>query len=222
MRALGEKDVLELWGRKNAYNVQKVLWALGELGLEYVHHDVGSIPGDLETSEFLAINPHARIPVISDRSHYVWESNTIVRYLYANYGSSHHWFSDPLTRTYADRWMDWELATLQPDFIELFWAFYRTPKIERDQGKIVGARKRCEAHFRKLDAWLQGKSFVVGGEFSMGDIACGVSLYRYFCMGLDVERPSNIVGWFDRLSERSSFSNVVMTKFTELEGRLAF
>ena len=27
--------MLELWGRKNAYNVQKALWVLAELELEY-------------------------------------------------------------------------------------------------------------------------------------------------------------------------------------------
>ncbi len=214
--------MIELWGRKNAYNVQKVLWALGELGLAFAHHDVGSTPGDLETGAFLSVNPHARIPVISDAGSHIWESNTIVRYLSAQYGRELLWQPDPLQRSFAERWMDWELATLQPDFIELFWAYYRTPASEREQVKVQMARERCETHFRKLDAWLEVNPFVAGKRFSMGDIACGVSLYRYFEMGLKVERPTNVLNWFERLSGRSAFSNTVMTAFSELKGRRTF
>ena len=34
--------MIELWGRKNSYNVQKVLWTLAEIDIEYMHRDVGS------------------------------------------------------------------------------------------------------------------------------------------------------------------------------------
>ncbi len=51
--------MIELWGRGNAYNVLRVLWTLDELALDYRHHDLGSRPGDLDTAEYLAINPQA-------------------------------------------------------------------------------------------------------------------------------------------------------------------
>jgi glutathione S-transferase len=118
--------MIELWGRKNAYNVQKVLWILGELALDYRHYDLGSDTGDLETPDFLALNPHARIPVMRDAGAVVWESNTILRYLAARYSGGDLWRQDPFERSLAERWMDWELSKLQPDFIELFWGFFRT------------------------------------------------------------------------------------------------
>ena len=33
--------MLKILGRNNSSNVQKVLWALGELGLEYTRDDIG-------------------------------------------------------------------------------------------------------------------------------------------------------------------------------------
>ena len=33
--------MLQIWGRANSINVQKVMWTLGELGLEHVRHDAG-------------------------------------------------------------------------------------------------------------------------------------------------------------------------------------
>ena len=53
--------MIEIWGRKNAYNVQKVLWTLHELELEYVHHDIGSITGDLETDDFLTSDRNGQV-----------------------------------------------------------------------------------------------------------------------------------------------------------------
>jgi glutathione S-transferase len=134
--------MIEIWGRKNAYNVQKVIWTLHELALEYLHHDVGSTPGDLETEAFLAKNPHARIPVILDKNEFIWESNTIIRYLSCTYGNGLLWDTDLLSRSRAERWMDWELATLQPDFIDLFWGYYRTPEKQRDTSIIATSKQR--------------------------------------------------------------------------------
>lgn len=73
--------MLKLYGRRNAYNVQKVLWAVAELALPYEHIDVGSTAGQLDTPDFLDLNPHARIPVLVDGETTVWESNSIVRHL---------------------------------------------------------------------------------------------------------------------------------------------
>lgn len=214
--------MIEIWGRKNAYNVQKVIWTLHELHLEYIHHDIGSTPGDLETDQFLLKNLHARIPVVLDKNEYIWESNTIIRYLAATYGKNTLWSEEPISRTHAERWMDWELATLQPDYIELFWSYYRTPEKERDDSKISTLKSRCEVHFQKLSEHLKSNQYVAGKNFSMGDIPCATGLYRYFTMGLKVQRPSHVCSWYNRLSEREAFQKCVMVPFNELKGRVEF
>ena len=214
--------MIELWGRKNAYNVLKVLWALGELGLDYRHYDVGSSAGELETSEFLALNPHARIPVIRDRRGVFWESNTIVRYLAASRGGDRLYHPDPAARAHAEAWMDWELCKLQPDFIELFWGYYRTPAGQRDEARIEAAAMRLRAHFQLLDRHLQQQPWLGGDKLSVGDIACGVCLYRYFEMGYDVERPEFVMQWYQRLTQRQAYRQSVAQKFDELCGRTEF
>ena len=55
--------MLTVWGRRNAFNVQKVLWLVGEpLGLEHRRVDAGGPFGGLDTPGFLAMNPHGRVP----------------------------------------------------------------------------------------------------------------------------------------------------------------
>ncbi len=214
--------MIELWGRKNAYNVQKVLWVLGELELDYRHHDVGSTPGDLETAEFLALNPHARIPVLRDDNGVFRESNSIVRYLAAVYGGDRLGQTDNAARARAEAWMDWELCKLQPDFIELFWGYYRTPKPQRDETRIAAAAARLREHFRLLDRQLQQHDWLGGDSLSVGDIACGVCLHRYFEMGFEVERPAFVMRWYQRMAQRPAYRLVVMQDFDELRGRTGY
>lgn len=214
--------MLELWGRANAYNVQKVLWLLRELDLEFSHHEIGSQTGDLESAEFLALNPHARIPVLREAGCVIWESNTILRYLAARHGRAQIWSEDPAARSGAERWMDWELSKLQPDFIELFWSYYRTPAAQRDAVRIEAARGRCAAHMLMLDRQLDGNDYLTGDNLGLADICCGICLYRYFEMGLECERPRNLMRWYRNLRRREPYRQTVMTAFGELEGRLEF
>jgi len=214
--------MLELWGRRNAYNVQKPLWLLAELDLEFSHHDIGSEKGDLETPGFLALNPQARIPVLREGEAVVWESNSILRYLANRHAGAALYPEDPFQRSRVERWMDWELATLQPAFIDLFWGYYRTPPQARDTVAIADAQQRCARCFAALERQLTNGPYLAGAAFSLADIACGVCLYRYFNMGLALDNPPQVVGWYQRLSQRDAFRNTIMQPFAELKGRVEF
>jgi glutathione S-transferase len=90
--------VLKIWGRTSSINVQKVMWAVGELGLAHERIDAGGKFGGLDTPEYGALNPNREIPVIDDGGVVVWESNAIVRYLAARYGAGGLWPEDPALR----------------------------------------------------------------------------------------------------------------------------
>ena len=80
--------MLEFWGRKNSFNVQKVLWCCEELEISYRRHDAGGLFGGTDQDEYLARNPTGLVPTITDGDLALWESNTIVRYLSARYGAA--------------------------------------------------------------------------------------------------------------------------------------
>jgi glutathione S-transferase len=214
--------MIELWGRRNAYNVQKPLWLLAELGLDFEPHDIGSVAGDLETPEFLKLNPQARIPVLKHGAAVVCESNSILRYLANVFAASALYPDAALQRSQVERWMDWELASLQPAFIDLFWGYYRTPPAARDAKAIARAQTQCRRHFAALDRQLTTQSYIAGDFFSLADIACGVCLFRYFNMGLEVEEPPQVMRWYRQLSQRSGFRHTIMQPFAELQGRSEF
>ena len=55
-------DRLTVWGRTSSVNVQKVLWALDELGVPYERVDAGLQFGVNDTDEYLAMNPNGDHP----------------------------------------------------------------------------------------------------------------------------------------------------------------
>ena len=180
--------MLKVWGRRSSFNVQKVMWLIGELGLAHEHTELGGKFGGLDDPAFLAMNPHGRVPVIRDGDVMVWESHTILRYLAARFGGGVFWSDDAATRARVEGWMDWSQTALQPDFLNgVFWGFFRTPAPQRNWPAIRAALARCEVHFGKLDRLLDGRPFLLGETLSLADIAAGTSLYRYF--GLEIDRP---------------------------------
>jgi glutathione S-transferase len=215
--------MLTVWGRRSSFNLQKVMWLVGELGLPHCHIPAGGDFGIKDTPEFLVMNPHGRVPVIDDDGVIVWESQTILRYLAAKYGQPRFWSNSPAERSYAERWMDWSQATLQPDFLNgVFWGFYRTPEARRNLPAIARKVSACGRHFELLDRILADRRFLCGDNLSLADIPAATSLYRYF--EIDVDRPSipNVEAWYRRLRERPAYREHVMVPFGELYGRLDY
>jgi glutathione S-transferase len=211
-----------IWGRRCSFNVQKVLWTLDELGLPYEHRNAGGSFGGLDTPEFLAMNPHGKVPVLQDGSVVVWESNSIIRYLCASYGVGSLWQISPEARSLSDRWIDWSATTLQPSFLKLFWGYYRTPTDRRNHQEIEAARTDCLMHYRKLNAHLSKQLYLAGDRFSMADIPAGTTLHRYFTMGVEVEQPHEVMNWYVRLQDRPAFQKHIMVPFDALFARLAY
>ncbi len=79
--------MIKIWGRNTSVNVQKVMWAVGELGLPHERIDVGGSFGKNNEPAYLAMNPNGLVPTLEEDGFVLWESNAIVRYLAAKYGA---------------------------------------------------------------------------------------------------------------------------------------
>jgi glutathione S-transferase len=100
--------MLKIWGRVNSINVQKVMWTVAELKIPHERVDAGMAFGVVNTPEYRALNPNGRVPTIDYDGFVLWESNVIVRYLYAKHGPVR-----TLEEGYgAEKWMDWTATTL--------------------------------------------------------------------------------------------------------------
>lgn len=208
--------MLKIWGRRTSSNVQKVMWVVAELGLEHERLDVGGAFGGNDTPEYLAMNPNGLVPTVEDDGKVLWESNAIVRYLCAHYGLGTLCPEDLGERAQADRWMDWLLTTVAPNWGVMFLGLVRTPPSQRDMDHISAAVARLGKTYGILDRHLEGRDFIMGSKLSMADVPLGMSLYRYYELG--VERPPlpNVDAWYKRLQGRPAYAEHVMVSFESL------
>ena len=179
--------MIKIWGRNTSVNVQKVMWALGELGVPHERIDVGGSFGKNNEPPYLAMNPNGLVPTLEDDGFLLWESNSIVRYLAAKYGPGKLEPTDPHARARAGSWMDWQISVAAPAVTPVFWGLVRTPPEKRDAAAIEAGKVKSMAAMKILDAQLAKSAFVAGDALSMGDIPVALMAYRF--RRLVPERP---------------------------------
>jgi glutathione S-transferase len=197
--------MLKIYGRNTSSNVQKVMWAIGELGLPYERIDIGGAFGKNREPAYLAMNPNGLVPTLQDGDFVLWESNAIVRHLAHRHGAGTIEPSDWRARARADKWMDWQLSIVAPAIFAAFWGLIRTPAEQRDHAAISASQAKTAEAMKILDAQLSRTRFVADDAFSMGDIPLGIMAYRF--RELCPERPAlpHLENWYARLQERKAF-----------------
>ena len=213
---------MKLFARRTSSNCQKVLWFLGELGIEYEFVATGGDSGGLDTPAYRAINPNRSVPTLVDGDLAVWESHTILRYLAAAHAPQRYWSEDPAERSQIDRWMDWSQAQFDPSFMALFWGYWRTPEAERDDDANRIQVARCRRYMAILDHALSARAYLAGDRLSPAEIPVGALMYRYANLEVTADLPPSVARWYAALTEREAFQIHVMIPFDELKGRLAF
>lgn len=193
-------------GRRNSANVQKVMWALGELELGYERLDVGGSFGYPTGYP----NPTQVVPTISDGDLTLWESNACVRYLARTYGEGSLWPTDPSELALADLWMEWQRS----DFSGLYFpVFQRLIKFDASAADLGDQIENLGKIYGQLDDRLASVDFVAGAALTVGDIPVGTMTYRY--MTMDIPRPSlpNVEAWYARLCDRAAYRKHVMIPY---------
>jgi glutathione S-transferase len=208
--------MLKIWGRNTSINVQKVMWAVSELGLPHERIDVGGAFGKNNEAPYLAMNPNGRVPTLVDGDYVLWESNSVMRYLCTAYGQGSPIYpTSPKARAGVDRWLDWTLSTLQPVDRPVFWALVRTAPEKRD---MVAIQKDVDAEavvWRIVEAQLATRRFIEGDQFTIADIALGAYARRW--LGVEgVTKPNlpNVERWFAQFAARPGFVRFIAPPMT--------
>ncbi len=204
--------MIEVWGRRSSSNVQKVIWALGELGLDFKRHTVGGGFGGNREPAYLKMNPMGLVPVLKDGDITMFESNAIVRYLGSRYGEGKLRPKQPKALALAEQWMEWQQLNVVPPISAVFWNMVRVPAAQRNDKAIADANAKLADLLAIADRALAASPWFAGDEFSFGDIVLGVLYWRYSC--LDCEKPDtpNIKRWCEALQNREPYQKWVMVQ----------
>ncbi|ASJ72738.1 glutathione S-transferase family protein [Granulosicoccus antarcticus] len=208
--------MIKLFGRSTSINVQKVMWVLAELNLKYDRFDVGGAFGGLNDAEYIALNPHQKVPTLVDDTVVLWESNAILRYLADAYGRDVIFGTTPAARGTSDMWMEWYQNSVYPNFQAIFHQKVRLRSTERSSDVLARAQDVVFKQFSLFDSKLESTEFINGDHLTLGDVPMAACLYRYFTM--DIERPDypQIARYYESLTQRSTFSENVMINYDSL------
>ena len=197
--------MLRLLGRATSGNVQKVLWLLEEMGLEYSREDYGRQFENTADAAYLSLNPTGKVPTLVDGDTVVWESNSILRYLAAREGSA-FLPADPGLRAQVELWMDWLLASLNGPYLDVFRA---SKKSEEERGDIQTLCDALAAQLAIVDGHLSGREWLAGDAMTLSEFALGPIVQR--CLNFPVELPAfpDLRRWQSGLGNRPAFEKVV-------------
>ncbi|MEW6453190.1 MAG: glutathione S-transferase family protein [Pseudomonadota bacterium] len=202
--------MLKIWGRNTSSNVQKVIWALGEMKVPFERIDVGGAFGKTKEAPYLAMNPNSLVPTLEEEDGFtLWESNSICRYLAAKHQSRVLEPADLRARALASKWMDWQLSVMAPAITPVFWQMIRTPADKRDMNVVAAGKEKTIAAAKIMDEQLSRTPYLAGNDFSYGDIPVGIMIYRY--VQLIPERPAtpHLDRWYAAISSRPAFKEQV-------------
>ena len=206
--------MLHIWGRLNSLNVRKVVWAAQEVGVPFQRTDAGMAFGLVGTPHYLNMNPNGLVPTLQDGTLVLWESNVIVRYLCARYGTEAQYPQDLEQRFDAERWMDWQQTTLTPAGVLAFRHWIRTPEAQRDHAAIAQSVAAMTPLLAQLDAHLAERAYIGGDHFTMADIPIACDIHRWF--GLPQQRSPlpNLERWYADISARPAAQSVLVLPLT--------
>ena len=167
-------DRLQLYSL-NTPNGVKVSIMLEETGLAYEAHFVDISDDETWTPEFLSLNPNGKIPAILDpngpdgKPLGLWESGAILIYLADKTGQFLP--ADPAKRYETIQWVMFQMTAIGPMFgqVGFFHKFAgKDYEDKRPRDRYVAEAKRL---LGVLDARLNGRTWIMGDEYSIADIA---------------------------------------------------
>ncbi len=188
----------------------RVAWALEELGLPYEYIKLDQKSQEQRSPEYLALNPHGKVPALVDGSQVFFESGAVLLHLGAKYGVEKGlWPADGgQPRADALSWTVWAMTELGPYMLQYLYHGLDTPVSYKSEDRSKAAAEYCLMQFNRqldvLEARLAGRECLMGA-FSLVDVAVASWVSIGTMLGLKLERHAGVAGWCKRCAERPAF-----------------
>jgi GST-like protein len=195
----------------NTPNGVKVSIMLEETGLPYEAHLVDIGQNESHTPAFLSLNPNGKIPAIIDPQGPggaplgLFESGAILLYLAEK--SGRFLASDPALRWETIQWLFFQMAAIGPMFGQLGYFNKFAGKEIADKRPLQRYVDESRRLLKVLDGRLDGRSWIMGEDYSIADIATvgWVRNLITFYEAREVvafDHYVNVASWLDRALAR--------------------
>jgi glutathione S-transferase len=188
----------------------RVAWALEELALPYEYVQLDAKKQEHRSPEMLALNPHGKVPTLTDDDLRFFESGAMLLYLGNRYGTAKGLWPAPKGQEHADAvcWTVWAMTELGSYLMQYLYHGLDTPvsykPADRSKAAAEYNRSQLERLLDALEARLAGRDYLMG-NFSLVDVAAASWLLLGAQLGLKLDRHPRVAAWCKRCGERPAF-----------------
>jgi glutathione S-transferase len=198
--------MLQLYGIPRS-RANRCLWMLEEMGRPYELVERTAHPDDLQTAEYLRLNPNARIPTLVDGDLVLWESLVINLYLAQKYeGPMHAGSVDVVAK--ATQWTLWAALEIEPLALDLI----RHRAFLADFARDASDARRDELLLRRplevLNVSLDGREYLLGDDFTVGDLNVAVILSWARRAEMDLSHVPAVDRWLGACLDRPAYKRM--------------
>jgi glutathione S-transferase len=171
-----------------------------DVDVEFVHLDLAK--GQHKAPAYLALNPHGRVPTLTDGDTVVWEADAILCYLSERAGAD-LW---PQGRRQIEviRWLSWNSQHFIRCGGELYFNYVIKPRFGLggpDEAAVAEALAEFRWYAAILNDHLAGRKWLVGDALTVADFSVAIVLPYADRVPLPLAEFPEIRRWHDRLNE---------------------
>ncbi len=196
-----------------APNPKKVVLFLEETGLPYELIPIDINKGEQHTTEFLKVNPNAKVPAIIDMEEQdgkettVFDSSAILLYLGDKTGQ---FIGKPNERGELLSWLFLIGTGLGPFSGQAIHFQYNV--MDKIPYAINRYRREAERHYQVLNDHLEGHDYIVGDAYSIVDMSAWAWISSAAKVLAKEENPlgifPNLKHWFEQIDSRAAVEQV--------------
>jgi glutathione S-transferase len=190
----------------------RVQLAIEEKGLPCEHTLLSFSAGEHKTPEFLAMNPHGKVPVLVDGDTTLYESQAMLEYIEDKYPDRPLLPKDAAARAMV-RLEELECTTYMSEaFRGLAQVAFFTPEPDRDPKTLAERRADVRTELDRLEARVAARggdygNFLMGDELTRADTTWlpFVEIAGRAGVALDAKTTLRLAAWLDRMRARPSY-----------------
>lgn len=197
-------SILRLYDYAASANCYKVRLLLNQLDRPYERIPIDIFAGDTLGDDFAQINPFRSTPVLEVAAgRYLIESNAILFYLAEE---TPFLPSESFERAEVVRWLIYEQTDAMPMTGGLRFRLM-TGRLAPSDPEALRRRKGGEEVLTFLDQFLARREFLVGGRYSIADIAVYAYVHVAGEAGFDMTRWPAVQAWLRRVASQPRYMN---------------
>ena len=196
--------MLQLYGNTRS-RAMRCLWMLEEIGKPYQLIEKSTRADDLQSTEYLRLNPNARIPTLVDGDLVLWESMAINLYLAQKYEGPMHCARSEVLGL-AAQWSFW--AMLETEALLLLQHRAVLPEFARDASYAERDELLLKKPLGVLNDTLARRDYLVSNTFSVADLNVASILVWGKMARLNLSSHPEVARWFDTCLARPAYGRV--------------